>query len=177
MTAPVILRRYVVKDGARLEGWAIFVIGSDGYFSSVSDFGNYAYWWSNPGCEFRRFLTRAAEDPGYFITKLSPGMEYDGEATEKAIRDLISEKLAAAEIKGSFAEDELELLDDADLSSREGLALWHRDTGLSDEELIPTFQSRHPYMVVRFVNEAMGRLAAVLKAELDAEVAQISEVT
>lgn len=57
------LRRYALPS-VKGEGWAIIVIGSDGYFSTVSDWGNYAYLWTHPGCEFRHFL--AGLDADYF---------------------------------------------------------------------------------------------------------------
>ena len=49
------LRRYVVrldKDAPfmRKGAWlATIVIGDDGYFSTVSDYGNYAFYWSHAG--------------------------------------------------------------------------------------------------------------------------------
>lgn len=65
------LRRYKIPS-VKGEGWAVVVIGSDGYFSAVSDCGNYAHLWSHHGCaDFRQFLIRAVEDWEYFARKLS----------------------------------------------------------------------------------------------------------
>ena len=72
----VILRRYHFSS-IQGEGWATFVIGSDGYFSAVSDYGNYSYYWPHHGCtDFRQFLVRAPRDWDYFAKKLNPMRGY-----------------------------------------------------------------------------------------------------
>ena len=55
------LRRYDVRSekGAWL---GTFVIADDGYFSAVTDFGTYGYWWSSAGECFRSFLARTEID-------------------------------------------------------------------------------------------------------------------
>lgn len=87
----VTLRRYVLKSNPQ-SGWAIIVIGSDGYFSAVSDHGNFSYIWGAPGMEFRRFLTQC--DPCYFRSKITHCREsevWDDEAVEKNIRKRLDE--------------------------------------------------------------------------------------
>ena len=80
------LWRYTIPS-VNNEGWAIFVIGSDGYFSAVSDYGNYAHIWRCIGCkDFREFLLNAERDCSYFAAKLAPEKVYDGEQTAENIR-------------------------------------------------------------------------------------------
>lgn len=150
-------------------GWAIFVLGSDGYFSSVSDFGRYAFMWGAHGCkDFREFLFGAEKDPDYFIGKLSPGEEYDGVATKKAILDRLLEMKKNGDLDRKAYVAEVNALKDYDIEnySGEGFREWvgHSDTKIRDSyELSCT---RHPRNVERFVKEAMVRLIPLLKADL-----------
>jgi len=69
-------------------GWARIWITDDGCFTCISDYGNYGYWWGDPGCEFRKFLTGCDDD--YLSGKFSGGArEYDGDRTLKIIREKI----------------------------------------------------------------------------------------
>jgi len=82
------LHRYVIPS-VKHEAWGVFVIGSDGYFSCCTDFGNFAFWWSNHGRDdFRRFLVEAADSTDYLCGKLAPD-EYDGPATVRSLEEAI----------------------------------------------------------------------------------------
>ena len=64
------LRRYYVKPTVKDPAWAWVIIDTEsGMFSTVSDYGSYSYLWTNPGCEFRKFLVNC--DKGYFWGKLT----------------------------------------------------------------------------------------------------------
>lgn len=81
------LRRYNIPS-RHLEGWAIVVIDTDGYFSTVSDYGNYAYRWGAMGVDdLRKFLVSC--DGEYMLGKISPGHEFDPTATERALREIV----------------------------------------------------------------------------------------
>jgi hypothetical protein len=68
------------------EGWAIIILREDGYFSTVSDYGNYAYKWSSIGCkDFREFLLASDNDWYYFAKKLKSDTHIDREASIKNI--------------------------------------------------------------------------------------------
>ncbi len=55
--------------------WAVIFLNSGtGILSIVSDYGNYGYRWSDPGCEFKQFLTEIDDD--YLVNKLSSGCDY-----------------------------------------------------------------------------------------------------
>lgn len=75
----------------RLEGWAVFLLDSNGMLSVTSDFGNYSYHWPPngiPGGEFLQFLLQA--DREYIARKLSNGRRVlNGEATTSLIRERI----------------------------------------------------------------------------------------
>lgn len=88
------LYRYVLPS-VKGEGWAVVVMGSDGYFSTVSDYGNYAYWWSHHGMDdFRKFVVRCHGD--YVRSKLDCSTVLDLERTERALKHAICEARRSA---------------------------------------------------------------------------------
>lgn len=108
MSAPI-TRYYFVrnKQGPFGEEWARIWITDDGCFTTISDYGNWGYWWSCPGCEFRKFLCRC--DEGYLSSKLSQGEhEFDGEATVEAIRRRIVELRRERQLTREQAHEEWE---------------------------------------------------------------------
>lgn len=109
----VTLRRYDIKSTADRCWWAIVIIDTSiGYFSTVSDWGNYAYLWSAPGCEFRKFITQL--NPDYFWGKITHGREahvFDEEATEKNIKTRLWEMMGEGLIDKLQHDDALEELE------------------------------------------------------------------
>lgn len=93
MSSNVRFWRYSLPSIAH-EGWAIIVIGSDGFFAAVSDYGNYAYLWTHPGLQsgqdMRSFFLKLNWQ--YFMTKLygSPD-KYNPTATLKEVKLAIIE--------------------------------------------------------------------------------------
>jgi hypothetical protein len=174
-TENVTLRRYALPS-INGEGWAIVVIGSDGYFSAVSDWGNYAYIWGAHGCaDFREFLL-GREGSDYIVSKLNPKKEYDGYATERAIKDDILTVRRAAGRRSKHAKEnarrEWEHLEQCDVTDSEvGFASWLEGTSL--DEAWGLAEYRHDAQVVAFVKHVMGRLGTMIKAELDAERAVV----
>jgi hypothetical protein len=175
-----VLRRYVLRsDRVRgLEGWAIFVIGDDGYFSACSDYGNYAFLWRSVEGDFRRFLTGAKEDPGYFIRKFGTEV-YDGTLAVREIKDLIlawrrEARGASAGVVAVAREEarrEWNLLKEHETEigdSEAGLALWAVETEMEGWYHDVNTKS-YPWDVRNFVEKSMARLADILQAELDAE--------
>src|ERR1700729_2369572 len=85
------LRKYTLHSVDN-EGWAVVVIDTkDGYFSTVSDYGNYSFQWNaiGEGNEFRKFLIGL--QPDYLHGKLMQGRPdakiWDEDGTEANIRD------------------------------------------------------------------------------------------
>ncbi len=79
-------RFYEVNPGKT--GWARIWLTDDGCISIMSDWGNYRYWFGDPGCEFRLFLTGCDDD--YLGNKFAGGKkDFDGEETADAARELI----------------------------------------------------------------------------------------
>jgi len=87
MSDEVKLYRYYLPS-EKCEGWAEIVVGSNGFFAAVSDYGNYSFRWTSFGDrDFRDFLLRL--DGDYVRSKLDPSTVFDAEATEKACRLLV----------------------------------------------------------------------------------------
>lgn len=172
MKAEVKLRRYALPS-VKGEGWAIIVLGSDGYFSAVSDWGNYAFIWGAHGCmDFRQFLLMAGRDWDYFVTKLSPhpgGRVYDGEATVGKIRKHIIELRRERRIDAEKARTEWEHASAADDGS-DGYAVWWLQTELEDVHDLGLYTQKPDQQCKAFVETVIAaRLVPILRAELEAE--------
>lgn len=156
------LRSYILP-AVKGEGWAKFVIDtSDGYFSVVSDFGNYAYRWSNTGKEFRTFLIGISGQ--YLLSKLVLGWDlrerYDVDASKVRLEEAILESL-----EGTEQEEELEAVRACDSESQ--LLEWAADTRLGDaSELLIT---ENDPQVSGFCMRVWPRFVAELQSELMAE--------
>jgi hypothetical protein len=163
------LRRYRLRtDQGR---WvADVVISDDGYFSTVSDYGGYAHFWGDAGCEFRRFL--CGLDADYLCGKLSRGREYDDEATLRAVKRAILDGRRGGRLSKDEARREWELLGKAgDLGTREEWAVWSQETKL--EDAYEHWSERYPRELEAFARRAWPILCVALRAEIEAERGEI----
>lgn len=151
-------RRYVVR-GEGGQWLATVFIGADGVFSTVSDWGNYGYWWTSFGDDIRRFLCGC--DDGYLLGKFSPQHEYDDVATEAAIREHIATL--------PEREREMETIHLEELESSGDFRGWCDETGI--EAPWEFSRERTSRQAVAFVEKVMPRLREMLRAELAAEKA------
>lgn len=156
------------------EGWAIFVIGSDGYFSAVSDYGNYAYIWRCTGRDdFREFLLSAERDWDYFARKLAPERVYDEESTANSIRKAILEQRADKHLTKEVAREEWELFSRSSFESEFDFHEWLLNTELEDAGWLACYETNGD--AVQFVRNCMVRLIPLLKADLEKEKSCQSE--
>lgn len=114
--------------------WQQAVLTSDGMFSVVGDYGNYAYMWSNWGdCDFRQFFGQI--DGGYLLRKIAGSREeYDEEATVRSVRKTLVEAYKDRTFSKREMREVLGALGSADLSHPRGVeAFWEeeieRDSG------------------------------------------------
>ncbi len=151
----------------RGEGWAIIILREDGYFSTVSDFGNYAYLWTSTGCkDFREFLLTADRDWHYFAKKLNPKTHVDN---RESIKNLLEElfrrrrqrKISKEdarnifEIIGTYDEDWEGLLRDQDTDlTREFPETWNYTITSLDSD------------VIGFCQKILPRLNVILRKQL-----------
>jgi len=175
MSKPVILRRYVLPS-IKGEGWAVFVIGSDGYFSGVTDYGNAARWWGHHGCkDFREFLLPVASEWDYFMRKLFPDWEeYDGKATLVEVKKYILRRRWERHITYKAAREAWdELIEEYESLEHEWM---FTNWVLNARSKVIDYCERSEMRTGRpnchrkaFVTKAMARLAEVLRKELEEE--------
>lgn len=170
MSKPVQTWRYYLPSGPDRQ-WAEIVLVSTGMFAAVSDWGNYAFVWRGFGECFRAFVIKIADSPSYVMSKLSRE-EYDGEATETAIKKEIIRLRRAKEIIAEQAREFWHEVDERDVGSSEvGFALWYYENRGSKaiQEAHSLSEKRYPHQARQFCERIMPRLAEVLRAELEAE--------
>jgi len=166
---PPTLRRYVLPSQDSFGGWGIFVIASDGYFSCVSDYGNYAFRWTaiGEGRDFRDFLAQIGSD--YLLSKISPGPTYDGDLTEKNVLALIQKQLEEGLIDEDDAERERELLrEESHLENEIHFYRWSEETAI-EHDVSEIYETSHPSDVIAFCEKLLPRFQAALRAELAEE--------
>lgn len=80
---------YKLPSENGLEGWAEIVVCSNGFFAAVSDYGNFAFRWTNfePRQEFRKFLLDC--DGDYVRRKLDNSTVFDIERTHGNMRHAV----------------------------------------------------------------------------------------
>jgi hypothetical protein len=156
--------RYCIPTEDGLSGWGIFLLDSTGMFAAVTDYGNYAFKWSNwgPG-DFRKFVIGLS--PGYLLGKVAK-VEHDGEATLKSVKEYILECRRDGEWSKEEAREEWDLLAECDgLDSIPACTRWYDATKISDAG---EFMSEGYDMDARmFAEKLMPRLAEALKQELE----------
>jgi len=162
------------------EGYAHIVIDTKkGFFATVSDWGNYAYLWTHPGAEFRKFLIGL--EPDYLLGKLMTGHAdrdvYDDQETTRAIferlRHLARHVGAWSDQKNdrAFYEKERDLYRkhkrDHGFYSVEDFRSWYEATHIDEAyECHSTVPNRQCW---QFCTKTWPRFVALLQKELDEE--------
>lgn len=167
--APKLYWYYLPGNESWGGGYAMIVIGENGYFSAVSDYGNYAYYWSHPGVkDFREFF-RGEDQWHYMLTKLCPKpWPYDGEETVKRIRERILASRRERAWDAVRARTEWERVEDCAVEeSQIGFHEWHQSTTMEDSYECIEFSP--PGQAVHFCKVTLARLANAIQAELFAE--------
>lgn len=176
----LVVHRYHLPNDRPCEGWAILTIGSDGTFTAISDWGDYAHWWGNIGGDgdLRRFLLRASEDPDYFLRKLADGRtEYDGEETLKEIQAYLREAAEDGQDPPHWLPEEQERLRNAEkdiLEGEHGFEEWCEDTAI--EEPWDFHARKPPQQCVAFVKRVLAhpRFQNILRGELGLPILPIA---
>lgn len=120
--------RYVVPS-VKYEGWGIFLLDSTGYFSCISDWGNFSHLWTSFGTEdFRAFLCQLEKD--YLVSKVAPKKQYDGEKTLRLIKEHILQSRRSGSLSKEAALREWAGLSYFDFHTEHGFGEWVQDTDL-----------------------------------------------
>jgi hypothetical protein len=163
------------------------IMRSDGYFSTVSDYGNYAYWWGSPGGEFRAFVAQLERQSDYVCSKLARRAEwYDAEGTLKAIKQHIltyrregsmtKERAAEewdilVEVCGGFASRGMRDVSEMD---QHQFHQWYERTQIGDAHEFMRYDYRPD--VRGFCEHVMPLLATAIREELAKEQRTPAEV-
>lgn len=163
-------RRYNIPS-INGEGWAVVVLDlKDGYFSTVSDWGNYSYMWTNigTGLDFRQFLCSTA--PESFWGKITQGREawvWNIEATQKAMQLTLDAMLVAGKIGTETMEEARDLLSSVeDWSSLES---WTSDLELDYQDWVDAPVFKREEQSWSFVEKVLPRLRVLMQEEMAAE--------
>jgi hypothetical protein len=159
---PVTVWRYTLPP-LKHEGWGFFILDSKGYFSAITDYGNYAHLWTYHGRDdFREFVIDVGGDYVYRKLRVQPE-QYNGERTAKAIRTVIEE----CALLGSDEEDLFLEYKDEICDSEFGFGLWYRETTIGDAcDLV----RRDPdCSLVGFIEKLLPRLQKVIKKHMAGE--------
>ncbi len=178
MSEPVKLWRYYLPTVDGLSGWAEIVLGSNGFFAAVSDYGNYSYAWRDTGrADFRAFVAALEREPDYIAGKLGPcsGHQFpiDYERTIKCIREHIVSSRRDGLSKERARREWEAVRSFATEPNDYGLNRWFDATGFDDRG---EFVCRSPPAGLRaFCERTIPRLAAAIRAEMEAERASNAE--
>lgn len=165
---------------ARVAAWARIWITDDGCFTTISDHGNYGYWWTAPGCEFRKFLCGCNTD--YLANKLRHGeTEFDGEESVKQIRRHICEWRRDGTLSRERAAEEWELVHPkpegrwargrhSSMVNEIEANRWYEETKLDDASELLCY--RTPMQLQMFLKHLWPLFVEKLKLELALEAKQ-----
>lgn len=165
-----IWRYYLPNHGSWLEGWALFLIDSTGYFSVISDYGNFAYRWTSFGDDFRAFL--AQTDMGYILRKIAKPAAERGiniDKTADAVKSFILEQRRTQEWDKERARIEWDLVEDcmSDADNQCGFEAWANDTTIDD--YFEFAVSKRDEEAVAFCERVWPRFQALVREQLEAE--------
>lgn len=159
------------------------ILRADGFFATVSDWGNYAYWWTAFGeRDFRDFI--AGLNAGYVASKIGRREEYKPERTYQNIRRRILTERREAGLTKESARKEWDLLgrlaagEWADKREKQRanhlgeheFRTWYDGTELYDASESACYGV--PSDVEGFTSEVLPLLKDACRAELDAERAK-----
>jgi len=147
------------------EGWLEAVLGSNGYFSVVSDYENYAFRWTHFGKrDFREFLLGLDSD--YVRSKLDPRRVLDADSTIAALRARVCEMRRKKQVDSYDAREAFDRANGinnyVDLS--DWCNEWRDKIYLGDEW--DNFHEKPEPAIMAFVTHALPRLKQLIRYEL-----------
>lgn len=161
--------RYSIPS-VRGEGWAEVVLGTDGFFAAVSDYGNFAFRWGHRGAGvgIREFLIGVWSD--YFVGKIQHGDEFDVDGTIANFRDDIRRLRRSRRIDAETSRDLWDSLDWAD-QDEHGITDWCNQNSEHFSEYWENFRRRPSREATAFAKNVLPRLKVGLALQLLGEAA------
>lgn len=167
--------KYYVPSVEGIGGWGIFLLNSTGYFSCVTDYGNYAFRWSSHGTDdFRKFFAKD-RDYDYLVNKLyrigSQGeLEFQSDETIENIKQTILESRYNDYMDRQTARKEFDLVNEIDWTMGEVAQWeWYNRTDLTDASEL--FIYDYPPMVKGLRDKLLPRFSKMIRDELEKEKA------
>jgi hypothetical protein len=160
------LYRYAIPH-VKHEGWAEVVIGSNGYFSTVSDYGDYAFRWTHFGeRDFREFFIHLNAD--YVHHKLDPSTVFDVDSSVANARyaiclarrlqvkgyEIDADAARRAYDEAAHINDEIELHE------------WFKDWGSYIDDPCSISCYMPPAQILAFVEKTLPRIQQAIREEL-----------
>lgn len=98
----------------------------------MSDWGNWGYWWTHPGCELREFLCHI--DDHYLLGKLCSGQRdvIDDVGSERDIKQHILEYRRNGHYDRDFARREWDLVCESSFTNEVEAHQWYLETEIGD---------------------------------------------
>lgn len=166
---------YKIQSTGAGEGWAHVMIREDGFFATVSDYGNYAYWWTATGKkDVREFFLRAEDDWHYFAKKLRPDTQLDQEASFDRVLQDIREERRRGDLTKEEARERYEHVKWFGRDDWEGF-LRDEDTNRYWDEVWDFTVRTLSADVVCYTQKILPKVAKLIEAELAAERASVAE--
>lgn len=162
--------RYVLPsiDG---EGSGIVILDSTGFFASVGDYGDYAYWWRYFGEEgFRNFFLKAEKESEYFLRKLSRKSEIDIGETARLIKETILSRRREGYMTRDYARREWERAKQLESDGDEHW--WYENTWFACRSELLVYD--YPACAKAFVEKFLPRLAKAIEEELKNEMEMVT---
>ncbi len=157
-------RRYNIRN--EVGSWlGMFLVTHDGAVTTISDYGNYSYWWGSTGMsDIREFLIKISVD--YMLGKMAPQSEFDGEAAKKFIKEHILDLRRAGDLTKEEAREEWDLIENADFYDAHGFGYHDWCNSSSIEGRYEFYQSDTPKQAKLFAERVWPYFIAALKKEL-----------
>lgn len=174
--------RYEIPNDQYGQGHGVVVMDSTGYFSAVTDFGNYAFgWWYHGERDFREFIAGLRGSTCYVMGKLGKKDELDLERTVQHVKEQIIEKRRRGRWSMDPPPQKREWYEDAPATGREKARAewelieqldagditvdeWVRDSRLDDAWEMPCYT--YDVHLRMFAEQFIPRLADVLEGQL-----------
>jgi hypothetical protein len=156
--------RYSIPS-VRCEGWAEVVLGSDGFFAVVSDYGNWAFSWRHrgEGVGIREFILHVW--PDYFINKIQHDDEFDAEGSVVNFKDDICRMRRERRLDAETARDLWDGLDYEE-HNENALQSWYDDNSVHFSEGWENFRRRPCSQATAFAKNVLPRLKVGIALQL-----------
>lgn len=172
--------KYYLPSIEGVGGWGIFILDSTGYFSCVTDYGNYAFNWTHHGeDDFREFFAKD-RDYDYLVNKLyrmgSEGeLEFQPEDTVRNIKQSIIESRYHDHMDKEVAREEWDLLNEIDWTMGEIAQWdWYNKTDFCDASEL--FIYDYPARVRGLRDKLLPRFSKLIREELKKEKEKLKQI-